>query len=389
LSPRAIVTSAQERFALAACRTLHDAGYGVTAVADQTPAAAHWSRCCDERHVLPDPKQDADAFVDGLVEIAQREHHDVLLPATDAAVLAVSQRRERLEPYVRTGLPPHEVVAAATDKIALVDAARDAGLPSPGTIVCETHEDGLRAARELGLPVVVKPRRTAFELDGAVRQRGSTYVDDPAQLDGLVDQFGAPYLIQDVVRGQVWSVAGVLTDEGLLGFAVARYLRTWPPEGGNVAFAETVEPPAGLAEKITALLRGLGWTGIFELELIRSDATDDFASIDLNPRLYGSLALASGAGAPLAVIFADWLLGRANGPVIARPGVRYRWEDADLRHAIADLRAGRLAAAADVLRPRRGVVHAHFRASDPGPFFARAAFLVRERLAMRRRAASS
>ncbi|MFL5883711.1 MAG: hypothetical protein ACJ77M_01455, partial [Thermoleophilaceae bacterium] len=298
MSERVIVTSAQERFALAACRTLHQAGYRVTAVADQTPAAAHWSRSVDARYVLPDPKRDADAFVDGLVEIAQREPHAVLLPATDAAVLAASQRRERLEPHVRMGLPPHSVVEAATDKIALVEAGRDAGLPSPETVVCETHGDGLRAARELGLPVVVKPRRTAFEQDGAVRQRGSTYVDEAGQLDNLVDEFGSPYLIQDVVAGQVWSVAGVLTDDGLLGFAVARYLRTWPPEGGNVAFAETVEPPPGLADKVTALLRALGWTGIFELELIRSGSTGEFTSIDLNPRLYGSLALASGAGAP-------------------------------------------------------------------------------------------
>ncbi|MFL5885699.1 MAG: hypothetical protein ACJ77M_11560, partial [Thermoleophilaceae bacterium] len=227
-----------------------------------------------------------------------------------------------------------------------------------------------------------------FEQDGAVRQRGSTYVDEAGQLDNLVDEFGSPYLIQDVVAGQVWSVAGVLTDDGLLGSAVARYLRTWPPEGGNVAFAETVEPPPGLADKVTALLRALGWTGIFELELIRSGSTGEFTSIDLNPRLYGSLALASGAGAPLAVVFCDWVLGRANGAVTARPGVRYRWEDADLRHAAADLRAGRLGAAANVLRPRRGVVHAHFRASDPGPLFARAAFLMRERLAARRANAS-
>src|SRR4051794_41421195 len=95
---RVLVTSAQERFALAACRTLHDAGYAVTAVADQTPAATHWSRCCDDRHVLVDAKEDADAFVDGLAEIVKREPHSVLLPGADAALLAISERRDRLEP---------------------------------------------------------------------------------------------------------------------------------------------------------------------------------------------------------------------------------------------------------------------------------------------------
>src|SRR5919202_5741915 len=135
---RVLITSAQERFALAACRTLHDAGFAVTAVADQTPAATHWSRCCDERHVLVDAKKDAEAFVDGLVEIVRREPHAVLLPGADAALLAISERRDRLEPYVRLGMPGKEAVSAATDKIKLVDAADASGLPSPKTTVCHT-----------------------------------------------------------------------------------------------------------------------------------------------------------------------------------------------------------------------------------------------------------
>src|SRR3954469_7218725 len=125
---RVLITSAQERFALAACRTLHDAGYAVSAVADQTPAATHWSRCCDRRHVLVDAKKDADAFVDGLVEIVRSEPHAVLLPAADASLIAISERRERLEPYVRLGMPSPEAVNAATDKIRLVDAADASGL---------------------------------------------------------------------------------------------------------------------------------------------------------------------------------------------------------------------------------------------------------------------
>jgi len=381
---RVLITSAQERFALAACRSLDAAGYAVSAVADQTPAATHWSRCCSSRHVLVDAKQDADAFVDGLVEIVKREPHSVLLPGADASLLAISQRRERLEPYVRLGMPSREAVEAATDKIRLVDAANAAGLPSPETAVCHSHEEGVRAARELGLPMVLKPRCTAFEQDGAIRQRGSLWIGDERTLEASIDGFGSPYLLQRIVPGQVYSVAGVMTEQGMTGFAAARYVRTWPPEAGNVAFAETVEPPEGMREKVAALLNGLGWTGIFELELIRRD-DGEFFSIDLNPRLYGSLALASRAGAPLAVIFCDWLLGRPKPPVTARAGVRYRWEDADLRHAVARAKSRRYREAAAALRPRRDVAHAYFRITDPGPMLARALLLGGHRLGFGRR----
>jgi predicted ATP-grasp superfamily ATP-dependent carboligase len=179
-------------------------------------------------------------------------------------------------------------------------------------------------------------------------------------------------------------VAGVMIPGEMVAFAVARYVRTWPPEAGNVAFAETVEPPDGLREKVAAMLDALGWTGIFELELIRSDG-GEFFSIDLNPRLYGSLALASRAGAPLAAIFCDWLLDRRPARVTARAGVRYRWEDADLRYVVARLRSHRYRDAVAALRPRRDVAHAHFRLSDPGPMLARALLLSGRRLGFGRR----
>jgi predicted ATP-grasp superfamily ATP-dependent carboligase len=379
---RVLITSAQERFALAACRALHDAGYAVSAVADQTPAATHWSRCCDRRHVLPDPKRDADAFVDGLAEIVRQEPHAVLLPGADAALLAISERRERLEPYVRLGMPGRAAVTASTDKIALVDAARAAGLDSPETIVCHTREDGLAAAHRLGLPVVIKPRCTAFEFHGAVQQRPSMYVEEQDQLEQLAGQFGSPYVIQRVRHGEVWSLAGVMTPDGLISFVAARYLRTWPAEAGNVAFAETIEPPAGVADQVATLLSELGWVGIFELELIRSD-DGALSAIDLNPRLYGSLALAARAGAPLAPVFCDWLLGRHSVDLTARAGVHYRWEDADLRHALSRLGDHRYRDAAAALRPRRDVAHAHFQLRDPGPLLARALLLGRRRLALR------
>ena len=121
-----------------------------------------------------------------------------------------------------------------------------------------------------------------------------------------------------------------------------------------------------------------------ELELIQADAPGEreYVPIDLNPRPYGSLALASAAGAPLAAIWCDWLLGRGsrtarNRPVRAQPGIRYRWEDGELRHMCQELRNGRRRSALAPLRPRRGVTHAHFQSSDPLPLIARGLYLCK------------
>jgi hypothetical protein len=61
---------------------------------------------------------------------------------------------------------------------------------------------------------------------------------------------------------------------------------------------------------------------------------------------------------------------------MARAGVRYRWEDAEVRRAFWELRHGNLAQAAEIARPRRHVVHPHFRWDDPGPLLARGAWFA-------------
>ena len=46
-----------------------------------------------------------------------------------------------------------------------------------------------------------------------------------------------------MVRGSPLSCSGTLAGGELLGFGMSRYLSTWPPEGGNVSYAQTVVPP--------------------------------------------------------------------------------------------------------------------------------------------------
>jgi hypothetical protein len=123
-------------------------------------------------------------------------------------------------------------------------------------------------------------------------------------------------------------------------------------------------------------MNGLGWEGIFELELIQSGPAA-YAAIDLNPRLYGSLALAVRAGVPLPAIWCDWLLEGKERGGMAAPGFRYRWEDAELCNLFRHLRAGRIRDAATILRPRRRTAHALFRCNDPAPLLARVINVLR------------
>jgi len=162
------------------------------------------------------------------------------------------------------------------------------------------------------------------------------------------------------------SCAAVHIDGRLLGFTLARYDRAYPPPNAKAAFAVTIPAPAGFRERVEAPLAAIGWTGVFELELLELEGR--LAPIDFNPRLFGWMALAVGAGANLPAIWCDHLLGRtgvATGD--ARIGVHFRREDSELRRVAGLIRHRHVREAASVLRPHRRVVHAHFRLDDPGP----------------------
>ena len=380
MEERILITDGQERSMLAVGRSLRGAGYAVSAAAHGHPAAAHWSRSCSERFAVPDPLHEPDRFVDSLDEILSTGGYSVLIPGSDASLIAISHARERLERGARLGLPSHAVIERCLGKLALAEEAAKAGLSSPRTTICSGLEEARTAARSLGFPVVVKPMKTVFESHQSAHQQSSEVARDEEALTRMLERFGDPCLIQECARGQVYSCAGVSTpDRGFLGFATSRYLRTWPAEGGNVAFSETVDAPPRLRERVEALIESVGWHGMFELELVRrEDGT--FSAIDLNPRAYGSLTLADRAGAPLPAIWCQWLLGGRPASATARPGVWYRWEDADARNFIWQLRRGRVKAALAVLRPRRRVVHAYFRVLDPLPFMARLVYMGRRGL---------
>jgi FAD-dependent urate hydroxylase len=377
LRERVLLTDGENRSVLAACRGLRAAGFVPDVVAGARPAPSHWSRACGEALMLPHPLHDQEGFIDGLESIVQSRDHALLLAGSDASLLTISRYRSRLEPRVQLALPSHRTVLAATSKWVLREAAAQCGFGELQTIVCSGTDSLLAAARALGFPVVLKPIRSIVPGEAPTEHCGSATVADEEALRARAHTFGDPCMLQAYASGPVTSFGGVFEAGRLLASVVSRYERTWPPAGGNVCYSETIAAPAGLEEAVGTLMGRLGWEGLFELELIsRQDGA--LVPIDFNPRVYGSLALALRAGANLPAIWCESVLeGRMREPVRARPGVFYRWEDADLRHFLFALRTRDRDAAQAVLRPRPGTAHPHFAADDPAPLAARAILLGR------------
>jgi predicted ATP-grasp superfamily ATP-dependent carboligase len=300
------------------------------------------------------------------------------VPGVDAATIAVASRREQLDPHVRIGLPPIDVVLRCLDKPSVLAAAESAGIPPPPSATCDGEEEALEAASGFGFPVVVKPIRSLA--DG--RMQTTQWASNESALRALLPSFGRPFTVQRCETGAVHSLSGVVHDGELLALCASRDERMWPPRGGFTSASTTIEPPPETVLRLRALLSELGWQGIFQLELV--ETREGLATIDFNPRPYGSLALAIAAGANLPAVWVGALLGRTHPLVVARPGVRYRWEETEVLNFATAALHGRFAEAGRILVPRRGTTHAFFRASDPWPLAARCVGVARSRLRLRR-----
>jgi predicted ATP-grasp superfamily ATP-dependent carboligase len=361
-----LVTDGEERAALATCRALARAGHTVAVAAGRRPAPTHSSRACARRLLVPRSLA-ADEFASALARALREASYNALVVSSDAALFALSRFRERLPSPLLLGLPPHDVVVRSLNKPALLEEAERVGFAVPESEECTGKPQALAAAGALGFPVMVKPTTSIVAADDRPRRVGARIAHDRTQLQGALSRLEAPVLIQRFHdRAPVLSLGGVASQNGLAAVVAARWSRRWPPIEGAASFAETVVPPSLIVERVEELLAALGWRGIFELELLDL-GRGRFAPIDLNPRPFGWMTLAVRAGANLPAIWLECLQGLDAPRVVARPGVRYRWEEGDLRHLLWQLRRGRPRAAAAVLRPRRRVAHAYFERDDPAP----------------------
>jgi predicted ATP-grasp superfamily ATP-dependent carboligase len=324
---------------------------------------------------LADPRVDLDRFIDDLAGLLARQPQDVVIPGRDESLYAISLGRDRLGAHLPLGMPDHEVVERSLDKAILASSAAAAGLAVPDQRVCADYPTALAAAREFGWPVLVKPVATAFALHDRVDRHPSRFVHDAQDLQ-VVQRSVGECIVQRHVDGRVLSFGGVATERGVVASVVSRYLRTWPPDGGQSSYIESIPPPAGLPERMDALITEIGWTGIFELELLeRPDGT--LHAIDFNPRPYGSIGLARTVGVPLAAIWCDLLLGDSPAPRPARTGIRFRSEQREAANLGTRLQARDFRSAAKMMRPRRSTTHSIIQARDPVPAFMLGARMAR------------
>ncbi len=320
-----------------------------------------------------------EALVDALVALGARlDQPGVLIPCTDAAVLAVSAGRERLAGAFRFVLPDHADVERLMDKVGFAEHAIATGLAIPPTAVLRSRVDAELAAASLTFPAVLKPGLKGPAWLAATRAK-AIRVDTP---DELLARYDACASWADVLIAQSWvpgperSLYSVNTyydraSAQRVSF-VARKLRQWPLDTGTSCLGEEVRSPE--AESIARDLFGsVAYRGLGYVEAKEDERTGRLMIIEPNiGRPTGRSAIAEKGGVELLMSAYRDALGEPLPDAVTQEyrGVKWIYWRHDLQAALVRARRGQLSVGDWLTSVKGPKVEAVFSRHDPLPFVA-------------------
>lgn len=264
------------------------------------------SRHSDDSYVHPDPRRDADAFVDHLGSTIPEESLDLVFAPTDWLSVLLSRHGDVVEATGATlALEDWSTLRQVNDKARLFDRMRAVDVPCPETHAPRSVREVAALAPDLAYPVVVKPRSKTLWVDGVHSRHlvdDANYAASPTELVDIFESMLAadprlrehPPIVQAFVPGETTATV-VLADAGeVRAHFQERRLRTFPASGGNSALLGAVDDPRMLtyAERVVA---ALDWCGPAQVEFMqRPDG--EYVLVEVNGRYWGSLPFAVRCG---------------------------------------------------------------------------------------------
>jgi predicted ATP-grasp superfamily ATP-dependent carboligase len=334
VSRRALVLDGGSGPALAVTRSLGRAGWEVLAQAGTRSARSRFaSAACS----VPAATDDPQGFAEALDRILRRTRVDLVVPCTDASVTLLREHEHVLRGAKILG-GDRASTRLCLDKAQALEAADRAGFGVPAWVVPSTLAEATAAAGEIGLPVVVKPRRSYQARDGALVQRRSVFVEAPEQLDEAVRRSAdgdALPVVQAFVRGRSLAVTAVVRDGAVLAHAARETLTFLPIGGGTSVWKRTIPPDTPGVEEAVRLLQRIGYEGLAEVEYqLGEDGAPRLMEIGV--RAHGWIGLAIAAGVDVPAIAAAALFGEQVPPERPyRVGLEMRWPAGELRRLAA------------------------------------------------------
>ncbi len=358
--------------ALAVCRTLGRLGVPVWANDELERAPAARSRYRTGSAVWQPWPASPGESVERLVAWARtQDERALLMPVDDVATVAVEEHADELAEWFRFPRQPEGLARRLSSKWTMAQLAQEHGLPTATVARVDDLADLDDLLVEFGLPVVIKriegwspdARGVASVSVARTRERAREIVaEHPGNL-----------LLQEYIPGASatsWMFNGYFDEEGRCLFGATGYkVRQYPVSGGFTTLGQ-LEPHDELQTAVVRFLEGVGYRGIVDLGL-RLDVRDGrYKLLDVNPRVGSTFRLFvdSADDDVVRVCYSHLVDGRAEPRTAPVQPRRWLAEPHDFRAGCALVASGGLSLRAFVGSAVSADERAWWAADDRAPF---------------------
>jgi predicted ATP-grasp superfamily ATP-dependent carboligase len=326
--PAVLVTAARTRAAYAIIASLAREGVPVYAADSTARSMSFLSRYVKGRFVYPSPFREPDRFVEFLQRIGADHRISVLIPAMEETY-TIAKNRDLLGRHYKMALADYGQLIHLHDKGRWVKLASAQNVALPRTYDLERVAKTPSLMNAMRFPVLVKPKQGGG--GWAVREVGSREI-----LAGIVDSDnyeGTPFRlfnVQEKIDGETICVAMLYNQGKRIAKLAYEQLRNYPRPFGQATLRRTIRNDA--AEScFERLLDAIGWHGVCQGDFLLDRSTGQPYLVDINPRFWGSTALAVAADVDFPYLVYRTALGEPVTPVDSfSPNVYCRWLGGDL-----------------------------------------------------------
>jgi len=305
---RVLVTDAHELAGLATVRSLGRAGYRVIAgyAGDHGRPAVASSRYCRETVEHPNAWTNPALFRSWLQDFQSK--CDIILPISEAALVGVARLRSEFGGRKLLILPDDASLQVTLSKYRANRKAMELGIACPRTVFIRGNDgeqqwnDDLSALR---FPIVIKTDNH-FTEDGQYKKGRATIATNADEANEVVARLRPSreaVLAQEWVPGYGAGAFLLRSGERIQLVFSHKRLHEVPYSGGYSSLRQSTYDRECL-DLGAKLLESIGYNGAAMVEFRRNPAHGATYFLEVNGRLWGSLALALHAGVdfPLALL---------------------------------------------------------------------------------------
>ena len=331
-----VVTNAWNRIGYNIVRSLGRRGLKVGVGVDENSGMGAFSRFATVRFRHASYLNDEVKFIEDTIKIIKKYRPSVFIPS-DEEIFTVAKYIDNFR-HVPINIPisPLETLLKLHNKKESHELAKSLGIPVPQTITPKSISDIKVFARQYGFPIVMKQQcgssaRGVFYIHEKNFQHALEKTIQSNKLD-----FGK-FVIQQYVKGTGYGVSMLFNKGQLKAHFTHRRLREQIDTGGPSTLREGVvnEP---LEEFAQLLLSSVKYHGVAMVEFKVNENINKAWFIEVNPRFWGSLALAIKSGVDFPyLLYKIASEGDVKSVPAYKTGVKCKWLLGDLFNAASTL----------------------------------------------------